>query len=202
MATTFLPRRAIASDSGLSFEESLLRHRDVSNQTVRSARDLVAASIREQSAYNKYRFENPRRNNYRTQQSAPTAGSNSRKRDSDDGPAQPLVNRTIAAAAALLAEIDAAAEAQNGTLFGNYTNVDILLGRPRKSIGKNNKRSTTSSYWLANKENLGSWPYGGDSGFQVFRSVKDYGAAGDGVTVSRLAEVILSNSDRDGRLLG
>jgi len=42
-------------------------------------------------------------------------------------------------------------------------------------------RGTTSSYWLANIARTGAVAFG-DSSFQIFRNVKDFGAVGDGAT--------------------
>lgn len=86
----------------------------------------------------------------------------------------------VRAAAALVAEADAAA---NTTPYFA-------------------KRAT--SYWMEGLEHKGSFPraWGGNSAYRVFRNVKDYGAAGDGVTVSlntglstlTVSQLLLTNS--------
>jgi glucan 1,3-beta-glucosidase len=43
------------------------------------------------------------------------------------------------------------------------------------------RAASTSTYWLANIARTGTVAFG-DSGFQVFRNVRDFGAVGDGVT--------------------
>ncbi|KAE9373901.1 hypothetical protein N431DRAFT_535465 [Stipitochalara longipes BDJ] len=85
----------------------------------------------------------------------------------------------VAAAAALLAEIDAAAKAAIGTLFKGYSMYDKHLGGRTSSI---QKRATLSTYWLANKSNLGISPYNKTSSFSVSRNFTDYGASENGVT--------------------
>jgi glucan 1,3-beta-glucosidase len=38
-----------------------------------------------------------------------------------------------------------------------------------------------STYWLASITRQGTVPYGGSSGYQIFRNVQDFGAKGDGM---------------------
>jgi hypothetical protein len=38
---------------------------------------------------------------------------------------------------------------------------------------------SASGYWLASIQRQGTVPFGGSSGYQVFRNVKDFGAAGE-----------------------
>jgi hypothetical protein len=42
--------------------------------------------------------------------------------------------------------------------------------------------TAASSYWVASITRQGAVAYGNSSGYQVFRNVKDFGAAGDGTT--------------------
>jgi hypothetical protein len=105
-----------------------------------------------------------------------------------------VINEAVADAVPLVAEADAASLAANNTLFGNYSTVDEMLGRKHPSSGSHNpsfdatgvvRRSTASSYWLANKGHLGTSPYNPSSGtYTVFRNVQDYGAVGDATTAS------------------
>lgn len=93
----------------------------------------------------------------------------------------PLFNVTadIATAAALIAEADAYEEATN-----------ITLGR--RGADHTALQTRASSYWLANKQHKGSWPFGNnDKDFAVFRNVADYGAAGNGITVSSLVSLLI-----------
>ena len=166
-------RLASRSPPASSFQDYTLKHRDVPPQQVESARAMVSATIQQMTAYNKQRIQNPRKNNY-----GPRPSAQSKARD-EEVPPPPVLNQTVIAAAALVAEIDAAAEAANGTLFRDWSEYGKMIGRTPSS----SKRST-SSYWLPNKDHIGSWPYGSDSSFKVFRNVADYGAVGDGVTVS------------------
>ncbi|KAH9206003.1 hypothetical protein DL95DRAFT_416922 [Leptodontidium sp. 2 PMI_412] len=75
------------------------------------------------------------------------------------------VTEDIAAAAALVAEIDAAAGFRNGT----------VLPPLKKRAGE--------AFWMETISRSGTQPYGGDGSYKVFRNVKtDFGAKGDGMT--------------------
>jgi glucan 1,3-beta-glucosidase len=95
------------------------------------------------------------------------------------------INETVAKAAAMVAEADAAELASQGKLFQDYTLADEhahfrVPGFPSSS--HLNKRDTY--YWLEDMATQfpGNFPFGGDSSYKVFRNVKAYGAKGDGVT--------------------
>lgn len=56
----------------------------------------------------------------------------------------------------------------------------LVSGAPTPQTSSDTS-SSTSSYWLANIERTGTVAYG-NSSYQIFRNVKDFGAVGDGVT--------------------
>jgi hypothetical protein len=55
--------------------------------------------------------------------------------------------------------------------------------------------AATSSYWLSSIARQGTVAFG-NSGFQVFRNVKDYGAVGDGVYPNTIF-VVITNPKQD-----
>ncbi|KAJ5552813.1 pectin lyase-like protein [Penicillium frequentans] len=61
-----------------------------------------------------------------------------------------------------------------------YTSFDQPDGL-QTSIGHENAKRDTSSYWMASLEQNGASPYA-ESGYKIWRNVMDYGAKGDGVT--------------------
>ncbi|OKL58255.1 Glucan 1,3-beta-glucosidase [Talaromyces atroroseus] len=73
--------------------------------------------------------------------------------------------------------------------YSEYVNYDgptgtataALASATAESHGLEAAAVTDPSYWLADITHQGNAPYA-DSGYVVFRNVKDYGAAGDGVT--------------------
>lgn len=97
----------------------------------------------------------------------PSRGGN--KRDVESLPPRPLLRITneIAEAAALVAEADTS-EADGGAAV---TRRQVAGG---------------GTYWMGSISRKGSVPWGDDPEYAVFRNVLDYGAVGDGVTVSFL----------------
>jgi glucan 1,3-beta-glucosidase len=131
---------------------------------------LVSAVVAEVEEHNEYLITNSERN----QQTPLTAD---RKFSG--------INETVAKAAAMVAEADAAELASQGKWFKDYT----LTGEHAKFLvpgfptGSHlNKRD--SYYWLEDMATQfpGNFPFGGDSSYKVFRNVQAYGAKGDGVT--------------------
>ncbi|KAH8816524.1 pectate lyase superfamily protein-domain-containing protein [Xylogone sp. PMI_703] len=152
---------------------SITKHDNTPPAAIAEARAVVASAIAEMRATNKARVENPLRNTYVSRHS-----SSSKRRTAIPSPLT-RPNTTVAAAAALVAEVDAAAKAKNGTLYRDYSSI-LALHRGHNSSAPV-KRQTTS-FWMEGVDHLGTQPLGGDSSYKVWRNVKDYGAAGDGVT--------------------
>ena len=130
------------------------------------------ATLAQTAVKNKARLDNPIRNNYNL---AP--GTKFAKRDNGtEGTITPLlpITEEMANAAALIAEADAYAE-----LMQNSTAQKRWLEDPLE------KRATT--FWMgALNHSYGTWPWGSNSSYRVFRDVTQppYNAQGDGVTVS------------------
>lgn len=153
---------------------------NVTLTTIQIARAIVADAIKKVSIANKARVENPIGNTYTLK---PSSAAKVRR----DAPSLFDVTPEIAAACALIAEIDAAAQAANGTLHTDYS--AIIPGHKRGVL----EGRTASNYWMANLQNLGTQPFGNDTTYQVFRNVNDTrfagGAKGDGMTVSLVPNI-------------
>ena len=145
-----------------------------------TARSLVDAAQREAGASNAYRLAHPHLNTYTFNNSQ----SSSTQTRSDPEIPYFVVNDTIAEAAAIVAEADAAAKAANGTLFRDYTipaqYSDAIQNVSSFRASRLAKRTTT--FWMEEFVHDGILPFGGDSTYKVFRNVKTYGAVGDGKT--------------------
>ncbi|PGH35768.1 hypothetical protein GX50_01351 [[Emmonsia] crescens] len=138
------------------------------------ARRIVNAAIEKASVLNKARLDYPMRNRYPMKPGA--RASSRRDASSRDAPPPPLlkISSEISAAAALLAEVEAVAEARDHSRSRrDYSYIDSLYNRTVE------KQADT--FWMEDIKRKGAWPFGNDPSFKVFRNVKDYGAFGDGV---------------------
>ncbi|GAB1315520.1 hypothetical protein MFIFM68171_05730 [Madurella fahalii] len=147
----------LRADTAASIKVTLNKHASVSAEHVSNARAVVAKALNRVTTSNKERREH---------------WSHARR---DAGPNHYRVTPDVAAAAALVAEIDAAAEHKNGTLYKDYSRFDTLSKRQPPEV-------RAGGYWMANLENLGTQPFSRDVSYKVFRNVQDYGARGDGLT--------------------
>jgi hypothetical protein len=145
------------------------------NSTLEAARALVRLAQKEANARNVERIKNPRLNNYYTNPTS-KAALKARAEAVDLYP----INSTIAEAAALVAEADAASS--DSALNKDFT----IPGFPAESA-KLHKRGAlekrAGKFWMENIAHVGRIPFGaGNGNYKVFRNVKDYGAVGDGKT--------------------
>lgn len=173
-------KRALATENPHSSSSSpdltpaLLKN--ASTTDVERAREIIEDAILKSAKLNAARLANPARNRYRLQPGTVIGGRKIDRRidrrahdevaDSDEAP-PPLLDITdeIAQAAALVSEADAVA--------GNLTS--------RAPI----KAAASGTFWMEHISRMGTVPFGDDPSYQVFRNVVDFGAVGDGVTVSR-----------------
>jgi hypothetical protein len=155
---------------------SLNKHSNTTQVAIARARAIVADAIKQGTVANKARFDNPQRNIYILK---PSGAANARR----DVPPSFMITPDIAAAAALVAEVDAAVEYKNGTLYRDYSHVEKL--RRRHWLEEPLEKRQSGSYWMGSLDNLGTQPFGGNASYRVFRNVKDpkYGAKGDGISV-------------------
>lgn len=147
---------------------------------IASATRIVEEAMNKSAAYNKARWENMSRNQYRLQPGTIIGGLG-------DVPKSPIKKRStipdfvitpeIEAAAALLTEFEASGN-QTGW---NRTNSDEMM-----------TTAAAGSFWMESIARKGTVPWGNDPSYKVFRNVKDYGAVGDGKTVSLTLFPLLS----------
>ena len=139
-----------------------------------SARLVVQTALDQSSKLNKARLAKPLRNIYGLRpgtivgQSTISSTNITTNRDVSS---LLTITPEIVQAAALVAEADSMANPRNVT-----------------------KRAVSGSYWMEHLDRKGTVPWGDDPNYRVFRNVVDYGAVGDGVTVSQSIEVIISYS--------
>ncbi len=136
------------------------------------ARAVVEKAIREAAVHNKARVAKAIRNHYGMGPNS-TAQRQRRHLLSDED-VEPLyeISDGIRNAAALVAEANAHA---------------VVLNRSSVPLEKRGG----SSWWMADIKHNGWWPWGKNADdYKVFRNVKEYGAMGDGVTVSGRRQVV------------
>ncbi|RDW60710.1 hypothetical protein BP6252_12093 [Coleophoma cylindrospora] len=136
-----------------ALEKSHLHKRqNVSSTAITEAQKLVDAAVKQQGEYNTYRVANPRTNNYyaKTEQAA-------RKGKRENEPSPPTIDSSVRAAAALLAEHTAAAQAANGTLHRIYKQPSSLPRFDDYAPSNLTKRGGTD-YWLADITHNGLAP--------------------------------------------
>jgi len=160
LASTEEPATYIRHQRRALENRSILK-RNVSTHEISQAQKLVAKAVSQQGEYNAHRFANPRHNTCISRNSD-QAKSAKKKRDGE--PAAPILNSTVLAAAALLAELDASAQAQNGTLHQIYPQPKTL---PRFDDSSRNQKRATSDYWVSSITHSGQAPMGHDSSYLV-----------------------------------
>ncbi|EON98175.1 hypothetical protein UCRPA7_6324 [Phaeoacremonium minimum UCRPA7] len=149
---------------------------NVSYSALADAQKLVDAMLAQQSIYNTYRVEFPRRNNYYAD-NLPKPGSVHKKtRRRDEEPVPPVLNSTIRAAAAMLAEHHAQQLAANASLHKIYQQ-PTKIQRFDETAEK--RKRASSDYWLGSIAHTGLAPMGQNNSWVVFRDVTKFGAKGD-----------------------
>lgn len=140
-------------------------------QDLDNARLIVQSALNQSSKLNQARLAKPLRNVYGLTPGTIIGQSTAPSPDTTfNSDVIPLLEITpeIAQAAALVAEADTVANPRNVT-----------------------KRAVSGSYWMEHIDRKGTVPWGDDPNYHVFRNVIDYGAVGDGVTVSQANETII-----------
>ncbi|KAJ3160489.1 hypothetical protein HDU88_007949 [Geranomyces variabilis] len=175
------PNNKPATRNATAIQTASGRH--ASPEEIAAARVIVKNAIAKSTAANKNRLDQLRLGNKRSHKQNGTAAA-----------AAPLFKVTdrIANAVALIAEVDAIAEHAGGALKRNAT----------KHLHKR-----AGGWWMGSKEHRGTWPWGGDASYQVFRDVTDPrwamdGAAAcvpDGLTDCTKA---INNAMKDGKRCG
>lgn len=115
-----------------SIPDAFDKHSSVSSQTLENAHKVVDAAIQRWSSTYQAYVTNPRRNRYTSQQHTGVQNQ-TRRSPVGFGPrlsARDVDEAAVAAAAALLAEVEAAERARSGQLFRDYTS----LKRPDPSF--------------------------------------------------------------------
>jgi hypothetical protein len=128
---------------------SLGRRENTTQADIENARLLVETALKDSASINRARLDAPARNIYVSKSSA---GSTFQTRDVAE---LPLITTKLAAAAALVAELDAAALAKNGSLHRDYSEFDTLRNRSGQN-GKIQKRQSSSSFWMEEIDHFGS----------------------------------------------
>ncbi|KAI4601994.1 hypothetical protein KJ359_010860 [Pestalotiopsis sp. 9143b] len=139
-----------------------------SPQDLDDARLVVQNALNQSSKLNQERMAKPLRNIYGLRPGTIVGqGTAAYPNITANSDVIPLLTITpeIVQAAALVAEADVGANP------GNMT-----------------KRAVSGSYWMEHLARKGTVPWGDDPDYRVFRNVVDYGAVGDGVTVSQSIE--------------
>jgi glucan 1,3-beta-glucosidase len=127
-----------------SLENPPIRKRqNVSNYDILQAEKLVADAVAQQSKYNAYRVANPRPNTYKSRHSDEATSTKNKR---EDEPAPPTLNATLVAAAALLAEHNAAQQLANGTLHQPYNQFTQL---PKPLVIPSKEKRASSGYWAS-----------------------------------------------------
>ncbi|KAK3368298.1 pectate lyase superfamily protein-domain-containing protein, partial [Podospora didyma] len=172
-----------ASEPAISaLSASIDKNNHVTQGSLDRANEIVDAALAQwTSSYQKY-ILNPRKGSFKAGQ----GNSTKVKRRSPEVIRQ-LTTREeeVLSSAALLAEVEAAEKARNGTLHRDYTSKVPSDLFDRGTANSTVKRENIKTFWLEQLPagDHGHAPFAGDPKYKVvFRNVKDYGAKGDGVT--------------------
>lgn len=138
------------------------------SQDLADAREIVANATAEAGRLNKLRLAKPLRNTYGLKPGTTVEGS-----------AISAANVTANQGVKALLEIT-----------DEIANAAALVAESSGSSRNVSKRAAASAgtYWMGSIDRRGTVPWGDDPDYVVFRNVLDYGAVGDGVTVSFQAQ--------------
>lgn len=143
--------------------------RNTTTAKLEAAKRIVHDAIAKSAKFNQARLEHPARNRYELKPGTivgeTPAQQRRRRARARTETSHPLLVITdeIADAAALVAEADAISTA----------------GNPTRRAG-----AAAGGFWMQAIARKGTVPWGDDPAYKVYRSVHDYGAVGDGITVS------------------
>lgn len=151
-------------------------------EELEQARQIVANAIAEAGRLNEARYQHPARNAYRLKPgtvigntTVPPTQRRSRRRRGNAGTEAPppllKITNEIARAAALVAEADALVATHSSSF---------------KTSNVTRRQASTGTFWMQGLARKGLFPWGDNSTYAVFRSVRDYGAVGNGITVSHV----------------
>lgn len=173
---SFRSRTDSADSTLLSDTDALAKN--FTTARIAAATRIVEEALNRSAEYNQARWENMSRNQYRLKPGTIVGGSGDvlnpvlgKKRSVLDF----VVTPEIEEAAALLTEFEA---------FGMSTNNQTTTGHNATDQVGIASAAAAGSFWMETITRKGTVPWGNDPSYKVFRNVKDYGAKGDGKTVS------------------
>lgn len=146
----------------------LHKRQNTSTFELAQARKVLNEAVAQQSQYNRYRLQNPRRNTYVSRHSNEAKAFKSKR---DNEPSPPILNTTVLAAARLVAEFNAAAQFANGTLHNSYAQPQFVKGLI--DAANLTKRATGAPYWVPNVAQTGHAPMGNDNSYMVSPKIRN-----------------------------
>ncbi|KAF3908275.1 hypothetical protein AA313_de0205493 [Arthrobotrys entomopaga] len=159
------------SPSTLAFAES--RVQAASAKEIAEARALIKEARAKAAVYNQYRLDHPFRTYPHQARLAKRTSASNETSASTPPPLFP-VTKNIAKAAALLAEVDAAVP--------KFSKITTVFNRNATHSEHEPLQKRANSWWMGQKKHRGSWPWGKDRSYEVFRDVTDSKWATDGAS--------------------
>lgn len=153
------------------------RVRQATSAEITQARSLVDDSLRLVASFNEARFEYQARDAFGTMNRTIGRG---KRRHRIQVPPLFEVTPELAAAAALVAEVDAVREHTAKIKFDKPSEHPQI---PAMKFVSDSERTNQQVFWMDQLNHQGSWPWGNNPSYKVYRNVRDYGAVGDGLHV-------------------